>query len=306
MPIRKYDAFVSTVDIETKDVTIPANTYLMCIKVLGGTNPLVIDRTMHPEQAIKLTTEHVRTLVNAHMDDPNVVGLRHHVDIALSGQQPFIERDYRPGEVVVCMAPVPLDNEYVIPRDHHLVCKHVSDGVVIFELWHPLYTTCIEFQTTHEAAQFAFNPVEDHNDDACLLATYDLSLDIDLFSDHDEPEDDQAFVATFTLPYERFRVAKRPGGEWVFDQDEDACNVVAYQLRQHAAPPKHTHLDRDFYLIDCDSRDLLAYYIEYRLSWRSRAWSFSTFLQHRQLINECNQVIHLRELERQLALEGLA
>ncbi|MBE0465406.1 hypothetical protein, partial [Halomonas colorata] len=305
MPIRKFDAFVSTVDIQTKDATIPANTYLMCIKVLGGTNPVVVDRTMRPEQAIKLSTKHVRTLADAPADDPNVMSLRHHVDIALSGQQPFLERDYRPGEIVVCAAPVPLDDEFIIPRGHHLVCKRVAAGRVVFELWHPLYTTRMDFEIAHDYAPFVFKPVDDHDDEAYVQATYGLSLEIDLFSDDDAPDEDQAFVATFTLPYERFRVAKRPGGEWVFDQDEDACDAMAYQLRQHAAPPKHSHLDRDFYLIDCDSRELLAYYIEYRLSWRSRAWSFSTFLQHRQLINECHQVIRLREAERQLALGGL-
>ncbi|WP_075881816.1 hypothetical protein [Vreelandella massiliensis] len=290
MPIRKYDGFITSVALETKQQTIPANTYLLCVKVLGGTNPLVIDNRLQVDEAIKLSTKQVRTLNSVPSDHPQIAEIRHRFSIEKSGKKPLVDRPYQVGEIVTAKECFRLDANTNVPRDHHLLCEHVAGSAVTFRLWHPLMFNQTTITLSHRVAKYLLAPVDEYDDAVHLDQLFGLTLDVDAFQG-----DNDAWIAHFRTSHGAMRVAKRPGAEMVFLGDDDICDAIAHRLRQHAAPPKHTQLERDFYLLGSESRSMLVFYIEYRLSWMSRAWSFSQFLQHHQVASECEQFAALRE-----------
>ena len=287
MPLRKNDTFVTLTQIEAGQTTIPAGTYVVSVRVIGGTMPCVIFGDMSPNEAITLSAKTVPQLQSVPSNHPAVIPLLNRIHLVGDGEVPNIDRPFQVGDIVAPVIRVHLGDDVCIPRSHPMRCVKADESTAVFELTHPLTYTTTTLALGQAEAVYALALIEKRDDDATLQSLFDLHCTFDTF--YDENGELDAWIGYFHDIMGTLRIVKRPDGKPVIEADEGLLASVAGCLRVHAEAPKHSSPEREFDLTD-DNAEAVLLYAEYRLHWLSQAISFYEYVQYWHMGTRCSPV----------------
>lgn len=285
MALKKFDAYMAKQKLEVDGEVIPANSHLLCIGVIGGSNSQVIKRDTPIDRPLTLKARHMRHLASVPLNTPEPAKLYNRYIIESQGRRPLRNGPFREGEVLEATDRIQLSDGGCIPKRHRVLCTHADAAHATFTFSHALEYVDDTLTLPHKDAAYVLAPTAEHDEKAALEATSGMRLEIPLIY-HDEQGKLDAWMALMKGPFgSSLRVVRRPDAEPFVDGDSTQIATVANCLRRHACSPhlsyaSRTEDEREAVLSENDAAVIIQY-AEYRLSWKARVTSF-----HEHVLNE--------------------